>query len=130
VAKADKAALHAFMRELIQEVMKEKPGLWANIRAQRARGEKPSHPNSKAYKDAVKAGKKILKKENTNPEDVVRLNVPLFIRLLEFAREDAQADEDLHFLADNAIRLSTEGETLTMDHYNDLIKQDETNSAD
>ena len=51
------------MRELIQEVKKEKPGLWANIRAQRARGEKPSHPNSKAFKDAVKAGKEILKKE-------------------------------------------------------------------
>jgi len=55
--------MHAFMRELLLEVIKEKPGLWANIRAQRARGEKPSHPNSKAYKDAVKAGKKILKKE-------------------------------------------------------------------
>lgn len=63
MAKVNKAALHAFMRELILEVMKEKPGLWANIRAKRARGEKPSHPNSKAFKDAVKAGKEILKKE-------------------------------------------------------------------
>ena len=63
MAKVNKAALHAFMKELIQEVKKEKPGLWANIRAQRARGEKPSHPNSKAFKAAVKAGKEILKKE-------------------------------------------------------------------
>ena len=63
--------------------------------------------------------------EETNPEDVVHLDVPLFIRLLEFAREDAQADVDLHFLADNAIRLSAEGQVLNMDHYNDLIKQDE-----
>jgi len=39
----------------------EKPGLWANIRAKRARGEKPAHKNSNAYKDAVKAGKKINK---------------------------------------------------------------------
>ena len=68
--------------------------------------------------------------ENENPEDVIKLDVPLFIRLLEFAREDAQADVDLHFLADNAIRLSTEGETLTMDHYNDIVKKDETQSAD
>ena len=67
--------------------------------------------------------------ENENPEDVIKLDVPLFIRLLEFAREDAQADVDLHFLADNAIRLSTEGEVLSMDHYNDLIKQDETKPA-
>ena len=41
----------------------EKPGLWANIRAKRARGEKPSHPNSKAFKDAVKAGKEINKEK-------------------------------------------------------------------
>ena len=62
MAKADKAAMHAFMRELIEEVLaEEKPGLWANIRAKRARGEKPSHPNSKAFKDAVKAGKEINK---------------------------------------------------------------------
>ena len=63
--------------------------------------------------------------EETNPEDVIHLDIPLFIRLLEFAREDAQADVDLHFLADNAIRLSAEGQVLNMDHYNDLIKQDE-----
>ena len=63
MAKVNNAAVRAFMRDLLLEVMKEKPGLWANIRAQRARGEKPSHPNSKAYKDAVKAGKEILKKE-------------------------------------------------------------------
>ena len=54
--------MYAFMRELIQEVLtEEKPGLWANIRAKRARGEKPSHKNSKAFKDAVKAGKEINK---------------------------------------------------------------------
>ena len=63
--------------------------------------------------------------EETNPEDVIHLDVPLFIRLLEFAREDAQADVDLHFLADNAIRLSAEGQVLNMDHYNNLVKQDE-----
>ncbi len=63
--------------------------------------------------------------EETNPEDVIHLDVPLLIRLLEFAREDAQADVDLHFLADNAIRLSAEGETLNMDHYNELIKKPE-----
>ena len=62
--KKTKSDVYAFMRELIEEVLsEEKPGLWANIRAKRARGEKPSHPNSKTYKDAVKAGKEILKKE-------------------------------------------------------------------
>jgi hypothetical protein len=42
----------------------EKPGLWANIRAKQARGEKPAHGNSDAHKDAVKAGKEINKEES------------------------------------------------------------------
>ena len=49
--------------QAIKELQEEKPGLWANIRAKRARGEKPAHKNSNAHKDAVKAGKKIIKKE-------------------------------------------------------------------
>jgi hypothetical protein len=47
-----------------REPMKEeKPGLWANIRAKKARGEKSAHGNSDAHKDAVKAGKKINNEE-------------------------------------------------------------------
>jgi|TARA_R110001592_G_scaffold90063_2_gene264911 hypothetical protein len=34
-------------------------GLWHNIRAKKARGEKPARKGSKAYKSAVKAAKKI-----------------------------------------------------------------------
>ncbi len=63
--------------------------------------------------------------EETNPEDKVTLDIPLFIRLLEYAREDAQADVDLHYLADNAVRLSAEGETLNMDYYNQIINKPE-----
>ena len=56
----------ALMRDMLQEIIfevlaEERPGLWANIRAKRARGEKPAHKNSKAHKDAVAAGKKINK---------------------------------------------------------------------
>ena len=43
------------------EEKKEKPGLWANIRAQRARGEKPARKGSKEFKQAVKAAKEINK---------------------------------------------------------------------
>jgi len=60
--KKTKSDMYAFMRELIEEILaEEKPGLWANIRAKRARGEKPAHKNSKAHKDAVASGKKINK---------------------------------------------------------------------
>ena len=54
-----------------KEEVEEGDGLWANIRAKRARGEKPAHKNSNAHKDAVKAGKKINKmsEEAANSQD-------------------------------------------------------------
>ena len=48
----------------------------------------------------------------------VHLTVPLFIRLLEFAREDAKSDLELHDVAERASR---ENETLDMDDYEALI---------
>ena len=56
------------VEKVIAQIKEEKPGLWANIRAKKARGEKPAHGNSKAHKTAVKAGKKI-NKLNENGED-------------------------------------------------------------
>ena len=52
------------MIKLKNILKEEKPGLWANIRAKQARGEKPAHGNSDAHKDAVKAAKKINKEES------------------------------------------------------------------
>ena len=49
------------MIKLIDLLKEEKPGLWANIRAKRARGEKPAKKGSKAFKQAVKAAKDINK---------------------------------------------------------------------
>jgi hypothetical protein len=47
-----------------------------------------------------------------NPRDIITVDVPLFIRLLEYAREDAQTDMDLHDLTENIISLSASGKTL------------------
>jgi hypothetical protein len=47
-----------------------------------------------------------------NPRDIITVDVPLFIRLLEYAREDAQSDMDLHDLTENIISLSASGKTL------------------
>ena len=49
------------LQQLIQEALKNRPGLWANIHAKRERGEKPARKGSKAYTTAVKAGKAINK---------------------------------------------------------------------
>jgi hypothetical protein len=56
-----------------------------------------------------------------NPKDVIQLDVPLMIRLLEYAREDAKTDMDLHNVAEQLIALSSEGNTLSMDHYDDIV---------
>ena len=64
-----KSELHKLVQEALAE--NEKPGLWANIRAKRARGEKPAHKNSNAHKDAVKAGKKINAANETDLPEAV-----------------------------------------------------------
>ena len=61
--------------------------------------------------------------EEENPIDIVSMDVPLFIRMLEFAREDASTDMDLHDLAQKAIKMSGKGEPLTMMHYDELISK-------
>jgi hypothetical protein len=61
--------------------------------------------------------------EEENPVDIVSMDVPLFIRMLEFAREDASTDMDLHDLAQKAIKMSSKGEPLTMMHYDELISK-------
>lgn len=57
-----------------------------------------------------------------NEEDVVKLNVPLLIRLFEFAREDAKNDQDLHWVAERLITHSATGKTLTMQDYKSLTE--------
>jgi len=56
-----------------------------------------------------------------NPIDSITMDVPLFIRMLEFAREDASTDMDLHNVAEKATAMSAEGEILSMDNYEDLV---------
>ena len=60
-------------------------------------------------------------KEETNPRDVVAMDVPLLIRMMEYAREGAKSDLDLHDVAEKAIALSSEGRTLTMSDYETIF---------
>jgi hypothetical protein len=60
-----------------------------------------------------------------NQRDTITVDVPLFIRLLEYAREDAQTDMDLHNVSENAISLALSGKTLTMDDYSSIVGSQE-----
>lgn len=73
--------------------------------------------------DFVQNRKPVEDKEE-NPRDVIQLDVPLFIRLLEYAREDAKEDVDLHNVTENVIELSKEGRVLDMDDYNSIMSPD------
>ena len=69
---------------------------------------------------------KILKENIENPIDTITTDVPLFIRLLEYAKEDAETDMDLHNVAENAIRLSNNSDVpLTMDNYDNIVNQED-----
>ena len=63
-------------------------------------------------------------KEYENEEDVIKLNIPLMIRLLEWAREEASKDVDIHIVTEQLIELSEEGDTLTMDDYPEIVTQE------
>jgi hypothetical protein len=82
----------------------------------------------KAKQHAEKLNKmKFIPKEKFNEaqeEDVVdtiTMDVPLFIRMLEYSREDAAEDMDLHDVTEKAISLGKERGILQMDDYDEII---------
>ena len=64
-----------------------------------------------------------------NPKDTINLDIPLFIRLLEYAREDASSDVDIHNLSERVINLASSGETLTMDDYDSIVPKKTTEES-
>lgn len=78
---------------------------------------KCGHDNS-----VKKDGREVGLNEGGNVEtDVIKINVPTFLRALEFAKEDAQNDMQLHEVAENAIKMSQQ-KTIQMSDYQDLVK--------
>lgn len=60
---------------------------------------------------------KIHNELTTDVIDTVTVDIPLLIRLLEYAREDAKTDMDLHNVANNMIKLSKKLDVLDMSCY-------------
>lgn len=76
----------------------------------------------KAYKTALK-----MLGESTGI-DKITVDVPLLIRLLEYAREDAKTDMDLHHVAEKLIALSQNNHTLSMKDYESIVKKHKENN--
>lgn len=59
--------------------------------------------------------------DKNNPVDVVKMDIPLFIRMLEFAREDAVDDEQLHAVTERITKMAAEGDIITMAEYDKIV---------
>jgi len=59
--------------------------------------------------------------EQENKMDVISVDVPLFIRLLEFAREDATDDMMLHDVAEKLIEMCADGDIMQMEQYDEIV---------
>ena len=82
----------------------------------------PSSHIIQMAKSGAKSDKQIRRyKEETNPIDTVTVDVPLLLRIMEYAKEDAKTDMDLHNVAEKMIELSSSGDTLNMDNYKDIV---------
>jgi hypothetical protein len=53
--------------------------------------------------------------------DTISMDVPLFLRMLEYAKEDAQEDVDLHDVTQRATELSKAKPFLSMEDYNESV---------
>ena len=53
--------------------------------------------------------------------DTISMDIPLFLRMLEYAKEDAQEDVDLHDVTQRATELSKMKPFLSMEDYNEIV---------
>jgi len=74
----------------------------------------------KALVDKVKGAAQNLREEE-DPTDIIAMDVPLFIRMLEYAREDAETDMDLHDVTERAIEATKLRGLLSMEDYESII---------
>lgn len=58
--------------------------------------------------------------EEANGVDTISLDVPLLLRIMEYAREDAKNDQDLHHVASKMTELS-KNRSLTMSDYDSIV---------
>ena len=59
--------------------------------------------------------------------DVIEINTPLLIRLLEMAREDFKTDAEIHYLVEALMSMKLE--EVTMKNYEELIRRFEALSG-
>jgi hypothetical protein len=69
----------------------------------------------------VKGVAQNIREEQEDPTDIIAMDIPLFLRMLEYAREDAEQDIDLHKVTERAIEAVKLRGLLSMDDYQDIV---------
>lgn len=112
--------------ETIQQQKTEKRQImnqYARMIAERVQMKENFNPNmspNPGFTGGVGPGAQQIEEVENKP-DVVKMDIPLLIRLLEYAREDAKTDMDLHNVTEMLIELSENGDVLSMDNYDQII---------
>jgi len=78
------------------------------------------------YKPSTPAVK--FKEEQTDKVDSLTIDVPMFIRLMEYAREDAKTDMDLHNVTTNLLKIKDK--TISMADYDQVVQSTDVDTAD
>jgi hypothetical protein len=71
------------------------------------------------YPEDVKSSMNEAKSEDK--VDTITMDIPLFLRMLEYAREDAEQDLDLHDVTEKANKLGKERGILQTDDYEEIV---------
>jgi hypothetical protein len=71
--------------------------------------------NNASYESPVNEAK------SEDKVDTITMDIPLFLRMLEYSREDAEQDLDLHDVTEKANKLGKERGILQMDDYEEIV---------
>jgi ribosomal protein L29 len=91
------------------------------IRFSNQSGSKGADAKIEQLKQRIAQLKNQINEEQEDPTDIIAMDVPLFLRMLEYAREDAEQDIDLHKVTERAIEAVKLRGLLSMDDYQDII---------
>jgi len=69
--------------------------------------------------------KKVKEAEIEDKIDTITMDVPLFLRMLEYSREDASQDMDLHDVTEKAVEINKGKEYLSMEDYSEIVQSAE-----
>jgi len=71
--------------------------------------------NNASYESPINEAKK------EDAVDTITMDIPLFLRMLEYSREDASQDMDLHDVTEKANKLGKERGILSMEDYKEIV---------